>query len=67
MKNTVLFLAFFFFIQGGILQAQKIELQKIEPAFWWADMKNKNLQRYCYRLDIKYTLGNFLWRPKWSW
>ncbi|MCU0446976.1 MAG: glycoside hydrolase family 13 protein [Microscillaceae bacterium] len=37
------------------LFAQKIELSRVEPAFWWVGMKNPELQLLVYGKDISYA------------
>jgi hypothetical protein len=45
----------FVFIQAG-LSADKL---RIEPAFWWVDMKNTQLQILIYGKDINLTVPQF--------
>ncbi len=34
------------------LQAQKLKVEKVEPAFWWVGMKNPNLELLVYGKDV---------------
>ncbi len=47
-----LVVSLFFF---GNLQAQKIELSRIDPPSWWAGMKNPGLQLMVYGRNISQT------------
>jgi len=52
IKSRLTFLALLF--SFGIVNAQKqsIDIQRIEPAFWWVGMKNPELQLLVYGKDI---------------
>jgi glycosidase len=51
MKNNILLILVFYF---SLINAQ---IQKVEPAFWWHEMKNPDLQILVYGKDIaKYQL-----------
>ncbi|NDW08453.1 glycoside hydrolase family 13 protein [Dysgonomonas sp. 520] len=47
-KAVGILLALFFLLQG----TWAIEIKKVEPAFWWAGMKNTELQIMIYGQDI---------------
>lgn len=40
------------FVTTGFTQKQQIDIQRVEPAFWWAGMKNPELQILVYGKDI---------------
>lgn len=48
MKNVLLIIFFLSFF----LQSKASEIERIEPAFWWAGMKNPELQIMLYGKDI---------------
>ncbi len=56
-KYTILTLLVLFFAQ--ISFAQKPELQRVEPMFWWAGMKSPKLQLLVYGKNIAETKVSF--------
>lgn len=48
MKHTLILLIVFFFSWGGGQTAQAMEIKKVAPSFWWAGMKNPELQILLY-------------------
>lgn len=40
------------FVTTGFTQKQQIDIQRVEPAFWWVGMKNPELQILVYGKDI---------------
>jgi hypothetical protein len=47
-----LFIILFLLATTASAQKQQIDIQRIEPAFWWAGMKNPELQILFYGKDI---------------
>ena len=48
MKHALILLIVFLFSWGGGQAAQAMEIKKVAPSFWWAGMKNPELQmRVC--------------------
>ncbi len=45
----------FFLLLGTQMFAQKVSLERIDPPFWWAGMKNLNLQLMVYGENISST------------
>lgn len=52
MKHTLILLIVFLFSWGGVQTAQAIEIKKVAPSFWWAGMKNPELQILLYGEDL---------------
>jgi len=52
--KMMVFLVGMAFFQGSLL-AQKIELNRIDPPYWWAGMKNPGLQLMVYGQNISQT------------
>ena len=52
MKHTLILLIVFFFSWGGGQTARAMEIKKIAPSFWWAGMKNPELQILLYGEDL---------------
>lgn len=48
MKHTLILLIVFFFSWGGGQTARAMEIKKMAPSFWWAGMKNPELQILLY-------------------
>lgn len=48
MKHTLILLIVFFFSWGGGQTAQAMKVKKVAPSFWWAGMKNPELQVLLY-------------------
>lgn len=48
MKHTLILLIVFLFSWGGGQAARAIEIKKVAPSFWWAGMKNPELQILLY-------------------
>ena len=48
MKHTLILLIVFFFSWGGGQAARAMEIKKVAPSFWWAGMKNPELQILLY-------------------
>lgn len=44
MKHTLILLIVFLFSWGGGQNARAMEIKKVAPSFWWAGMKNPELQ-----------------------
>ncbi len=53
MKTLIYSILFFFFLTGGI-NAQP-QLERVEPAFWWANMNNPKLQLMIHGENIAET------------
>lgn len=52
MKHALILLIVFFFSWGGGQTAQAMEIKKVAPSFWWAGMKNPELQILLYGEDL---------------
>lgn len=52
MKYTLILLIVFFFSWGGGQTARAMEIKKMAPSFWWAGMKNPELQILLYGEDL---------------
>ncbi|MBS1437929.1 MAG: glycoside hydrolase family 13 protein [Bacteroides sp.] len=52
MKHTLILLIVFLFSWGGGQTAQAMEINKVAPSFWWAGMKNPELQILLYGEDL---------------
>ena len=52
MKHTLILLIVFFFSGGGGQTARAMEIKKMAPSFWWAGMKNPELQILLYGEDL---------------
>ena len=52
MKHTLLLLIVFLFSWEGRQTAQAMEIKKVAPSFWWAGMKNPELQILLYGEDL---------------
>lgn len=48
MKHTLILLIVFLFSWGGGQTARAMEIKKVAPSFWWAGMKNSELQILLY-------------------
>lgn len=48
MKHTLILLIVFLFLWGGGQTARAMEIKKVAPSFWWAGMKNPELQILLY-------------------
>jgi glycosidase len=48
MKHALILLIVFLFSWGGGQAAQAMEIKKVAPSFWWAGMKNPELQILLY-------------------
>ena len=48
MKHTLILLIVFLFSWGGGQTARAMEIKKMAPSFWWAGMKNPELQILLY-------------------
>ncbi|WP_337650468.1 glycoside hydrolase family 13 protein [Phocaeicola plebeius] len=48
MKHTLILLIVFLFSWGGGQTARAMEIKKVAPSFWWAGMKNPELQILLY-------------------
>lgn len=48
MKHALILLIVFLFSWGGGRAAQAMEIKKVAPSFWWAGMKNPELQILLY-------------------
>lgn len=48
MKHTLILLIVFLFSWGGVQTAQAMAIKKVAPSFWWAGMKNPELQILLY-------------------
>lgn len=52
LKILTLVLVIFQFMSTSELMAQKLKLERIEPAFWWAGMAHPGLQLLVYGKDV---------------
>ena len=52
MKHTLILLIVFLFSWGGGQTARAMEIKKVAPSFWWAGMKNPELQILLYGEDL---------------
>lgn len=52
MKHTLILLIVFPFSWGGGQTARAMEIKKVAPSFWWAGMKNPELQILLYGEDL---------------
>lgn len=52
MKHTLILLITFLFLWGGGQAARAMEIKKVAPSFWWAGMKNPELQILLYGEDL---------------
>ncbi len=52
MKHTLILLIVFLFLWGGGQNARAMEIKKVAPSFWWAGMKNPELQILLYGEDL---------------
>ena len=52
MKHTLILLIVFLFSWGVGQTAQAMEIKKVAPSFWWAGMKNPELQILLYGEDL---------------
>ena len=52
MKHALILLIVFLFSWGGGQTAQAMEIKKVAPSFWWAGMKNPELQILLYGEDL---------------
>lgn len=52
MKHTLILLIVFLFSWGGVQTARAMEIKKVAPSFWWAGMKNPELQILLYGEDL---------------
>lgn len=52
MKHALILLIVFLFSWGGGQAAQAMEIKKVAPSFWWAGMKNPELQILLYGEDL---------------
>lgn len=52
MKHTLILLIVFLFSWGRVQTAQAMEIKKVAPSFWWAGMKNPELQILLYGEDL---------------
>lgn len=52
MKHTLILLIVFLFSWGGGQNARAMEIKKVAPFFWWAGMKNPELQILLYGEDL---------------
>lgn len=52
MKHTLILLIVFLFSWEGRQTAQAMEIKKVAPSFWWAGMKNPELQILLYGEDL---------------
>lgn len=52
MKHTLILLIVFLFSWGGGQTARAMEIKKVAPSFWWARMKNPELQILLYGEDL---------------
>ena len=48
MKHALILLIVFLFSWGGVQTAQAMAIKKVAPSFWWAGMKNPELQILLY-------------------
>lgn len=52
MKHALILLIVFLFSWGGVQTAQAMAIKKVAPSFWWAGMKNPELQILLYGEDL---------------
>nr|WP_304328011.1 glycoside hydrolase family 13 protein [Phocaeicola plebeius] len=52
MKHTFILWIAFLLLWGGGQTAQAMEIKKVAPSFWWAGMKNSELQILLYGEDL---------------
>lgn len=52
MKHTLILFILFLFSWGGGQTARAMEIKKVAPSFWWAGMKNPELQILLYGEDL---------------
>ena len=52
MKHTLILLIVFLFSWGGGQTVRAMEIKKVAPSFWWAGMKNPELQILLYGEDL---------------
>jgi|APTNR8051073442_1049403.scaffolds.fasta_scaffold00003_129 glycosidase len=54
LKKSILAITMLLVLSNGVTSAQKqqIDIQRVEPAFWWVGMKNPELQLLVYGKDI---------------
>ena len=52
MKHALILLIVFLFSWGGGQTARAMEIKKMAPSFWWAGMKNPELQILLYGEDL---------------
>lgn len=52
MKHILILLIVFLFSWGGGQTARAMEIKKVAPSFWWAGMKNPELQILLYGEDL---------------
>ena len=52
MKHALILLIVFLFSWGGGQNARAMEIKKVAPSFWWAGMKNPELQILLYGEDL---------------
>lgn len=52
MKHALILLIVFLFSWGGGQTARAMEIKKVAPSFWWAGMKNPELQILLYGEDL---------------
>jgi glycosidase len=52
IKSSLLFTLLIFLFGAALGQKQPIDIQRIEPAFWWTGMKNTELQLLIYGKGI---------------
>lgn len=52
MKHTLILLIVLLFSWGGGQNARAMEIKKVAPSFWWAGMKNPELQILLYGEDL---------------
>ena len=52
MKHTLILLIVFLFSWGGGQNARAMEIKKVAPSFWWAGMKNPELQILLHGEDL---------------
>ena len=52
MKHTLILLIVFLFLWGGGQTARAMEIKKVAPSFWWAGMKNPELQILLYGEEL---------------
>lgn len=52
MKHALILLIVFLFLWGGGQTARAMEIKKVAPSFWWAGMKNPELQILLYGEEL---------------